>query len=182
MVYILLADGFEEIEALAPFDALIRAGVETELVGVTGPTVTGGHGVAVQTNHTIDEIDAAAAEAVLVPGGLKGVQNLLASPAALNAIQAACEAGKKIGAICAGPTVLGALGILEGKSAVCYPGMEDQLTGAQPQPGATAVVDGDVITSRSAGTAWDFALAVLTELRGREAAETVARAIHYDHF
>ena len=182
MVYILLADGFEEIEALSPLDVLVRAGVETELVGVTGSTVTCGRGVAVRTARTIEEIDAASAEAVIVPGGLKGVRNLLASPAALAAIQAAHDAGKKIGAICAGPTVLAALGLLEGKNAVCFPGMESELTGAKPQPGATVVVDGNIITSRSAGTAWDFSLAVLTELRGREAAETVARAIHYDHF
>ncbi len=180
MVYILLADGFEEVEAISPADALRRARVDVQLVGVTGMTVIASHGLKVAADAAFSDIDPAACEALIVPGGLRGVQNLRSSPAALSAVKTAYDAGKFICAICAGPTVLAGLGILEGREAVCYPGMEEELTGAKVRVGAKVVVDGNVITGRSAGTSWDFALAILTALRGTEAAEKVAEAIHYD--
>lgn len=182
MVYILLADGFEEVEAISPSDALRRARVDVQLVGVTGMTVTASHGVKVTADVSLSEIDPANCEALIVPGGLRGVENIKSSPEALRAIRAAFEAGKLTCAICAGPTVLAGLGILECKNAVCYPGMEEQLTGARVEYGAKAVVDGKVITGRSAGTSWDFALAIVKALRGAEAAQRVADAIHYDGF
>lgn len=182
MVYILLADGFEEVEAIAPFDALKRAGVETSFVGVTGRVVTGSHGVQVVTETGIGDVDAASAEAVIVPGGLRGVENIKSSPAALAAVSSAYGAGALVAAICAGPTVLAQLGILRGRRAVCYPGMEGELTNALPCPDERTVTDGTVITGRSAGTAWDFALAILTYLRSVAAAAKVAGAIHYDGF
>lgn len=182
MVYILLADGFEEVEAVSPADALRRARVDVQLVGVTGMTVTASHGLRVAADVSLADIDPASCEAMIVPGGLRGVENLKASPAALAAIKKAFDAGRLTCAICAGPTVLARLGILEGRKAVCYPGMEGELTGAAPQPGARVVTDGAVITGRSAGTSWDFALAILTALRGAEAAKKVAGAIHYDGF
>ena len=182
MVYILLADGFEEVEAVSPADALRRARVEVQLVGVTGMTVTASHGLRVAADAALADIDPASCEALIVPGGLRGVENLKASPGALAAIQTAYDAGRLVCAICAGPTVLARLGILEGKKAVCYPGMEGELTGADVKAGARAVTDGQVITGRSAGTSWDFALAILTALRGPEAAQKVAGAIHYDGF
>lgn len=182
MVYILLADGFEEVEAISPADALRRAGVAVQLVGVTGMTVTASHGVKVLADVPLSEIDPASCEAVIVPGGLRGVQNIKASPEALKTVKAAHEAGKLVCAICAGPTVLAALGILDGKNAVCYPGMEGELTGAKVCAGAGSVTDGRVITGRAAGVSWDFALAVLTALRGPEAARKVACSICYDGF
>ena len=182
MVYILLADGFEEVEAISPADALRRARVEVALVGVTGMTVTASHGLRVAADVSLADIDPASCEALIVPGGLRGVQNLKSSPAALAAIKAAYQAGRLVCAICAGPTVLAQLGILEGKRAVCYPGMEGELTDAVPRPGARVVTDGQVITGRSAGTSWDFALTILAALRGAEAAEKVASAICYDGF
>lgn len=181
MVCILLADGFEEVEAIAPADALRRARVDTAFVGVTGMTVSSSHGVKVAADTALSDIDPAGCEALIVPGGLRGVQNIKASGAAMAAIKAAYDAGRLVAAICAGPTVLAQLGILEGRRAVCYPGMEDELTGAQAVPGASVVVDGKVITSRSAGTAWDFAFALLSTLRGPEAAKKVSDGIHYDY-
>ena len=181
MVYILLADGFEEVEAVSPADALRRAGVETAFVGVTGMTVTASHGLKVAADMALSEIDAASCEAIVVPGGLRGVQNIAASGQAMDAVRTAFEAGRLVGAICAGPTVLARLGILKGKRAVCYPGMEDQLTGARVVPGAAVVTDGKIVTSRSAGTAWDFAFALLSALRGPEAARKIAGDVHYDH-
>ncbi len=182
MVYILLADGFEEVEAVTPADALRRARVDTALVGVTGMTVTSSHGLRVAADVALADIDPAACEALIVPGGLRGVQNIKASRPAMAAVKAAFEAGKLTCAICAGPTVLAELGLLEGKRAVCYPGMEDELTGAEVQLGAAVAEDGTLITSRSAGTAWGFALAIVAALRGSAAAEKVARDVHYDHY
>lgn len=181
MVYILLADGFEEVEAVSPADALRRARVETAFVGVTGMTVTASHGLRVTADAALADIDASGCEAIIVPGGLRGVQNIKSSGAAMAAVKAAFDAGRLVGAICAGPTVLAELGILKGKKAVCYPGMEAELTGARVRPGESVVVDGNVITSRSAGTAWDFAFALLAALRGVDAAKKVAGDVHYDH-
>lgn len=181
MVYILLADGFEEVEAMTPIDALRRARVDMELVGVTGMTVTGSHGVKVEADIPLKKIKPQDCEALIVPGGLRGVQNIKKSAPAMEAIRAAFNAGNTVSAICAGPTVLAELGILEGRRAVCYPGMEDQLTGAEAKPGESVVVDGKIITSRSAGTAWDFAFAILSALRGEEAARKVSEAVHYDY-
>lgn len=181
MVYILLADGFEEVEAITPVDALRRARVEVALVGVTGMTVTGSHGVKVAADMALADIDPESCEAIVVPGGLRGVENIKASPEALRAVKACAEAGKYVSAICAGPTVLASLGITDGKSAVCYPGMEGEMGSANMRAGASAVTDGSVITGRSAGTAWDFAFAILSALRGPEAARRVSEAVHYDH-
>ena len=181
MVYILLADGFEEVEAITPLDALRRARVDTQLVGVTGMTVTGSHDLQVEADISIKKIKPAACEALIVPGGLRGVQNIKSSAPAMEAVRAAFDAGNTVCAICAGPTVLAELGILEGRSAVCYPGMEDELTGADAKPGASVVTDGKIVTSRSAGTAWDFAFAILSALRGEEAARKVSAAVHYDY-
>lgn len=181
MVYILLADGFEEVEALTPADALRRARVDTALVGVTGMTVAGSHGIKVEADIPLNKIKADECEALIVPGGLRGVRNITNSKPAMEAVRTAYDAGRTVCAICAGPTVLARLGILEGRKAVCYPGMEEELTGAEARPGASVIVDGTVITSRSAGTAWDFALAVLSALRGPEAAKKVSDAVHYDY-
>ena len=177
-----MAEGFEEVEAIAPYDALKRAKVDVCLVGVTGVTVAGSHGLRVETDIGVAEVDGARAEAEIVPGGLRGVRNIAASRAALSVIRAAYDSGNLVAAICAAPTVLAKLGILEGRRAVCYPGMEGELGGAKAEPGERVVVDGNVVTSRSAGTAWDFALTVVEILRGRPAAEAVSEAVHYDFF
>ncbi len=182
MVYILLADGFEEVEAIAPADALRRAGAQVAYLGVTGMSVTASHGVRVEADLPLSDFDASNCEAIVVPGGLRGVKNIKACPQALDAIKAAYDAGAVVSAICAGPTVLGMLGLLNGKKAVCYPGMEEELTGAQVQPGARCVTDGRMITGRSAGTSWDFALALTAAVRGGAEARRVADAIHYDFF
>lgn len=180
MVYILLADGFEEVEAIAPADALRRARAEVMYLGVTGMEVTASHGVRVIPDAPLSAFDVSKCEAIVVPGGLRGVENIKLSPAALEAIMAAYNAGAIVSAICAGPTVLGMLGLLKGKKAVCYPGMEGELTGAMPQAGARCVVDGRIITARSAGTSWDFAFALTAAIKGESEAKRVAAAIHYD--
>ena len=179
MTYILLGEGFEEIEALAPCDILRRGGEEVALVGIGGTTVCGGHGIAVKADLTVEEMDLDAMDLLVLPGGMGGVRSIEGSKAAMAAIRYAAEHDKKIGAICAAPTILGKLGLLKSKAAVCYPGMEAELFGAKVQD-AAVTVDGAMICSRAAGSAISFGLALLRARRGEEAAEAVRKGIVFD--
>ena len=179
MVYILLAPGFEEAEALVPADLLRRAGIETVLVGVRDKTVPGGHHIAVAADQTLDQVDLSRAEMLMLPGGGVGVKNLGEEEAVAGLVKQAAERGLWLAAICAAPTLLGRWGLLEGKQAVCYPGMEDGLSDARPCPGQGVVVDGKIITARAAGSAFDFGLALVTALAGPEKAREVRDSICY---
>lgn len=179
MVYILLANGFETAEALCPCDVLRRANVPVQLVGVNGAAACSGQKVAVQTDITLDEVSFDEMEMLMLPGGLVGVDNILASDAAMDLIRKAAAAGKYVAAICAAPTILGKLGLLKGKRAVCYPGMEDGLIGAQPCAGESVVVEGNIVTGEAAGSSIVFGLKLVELLRGAEAAEKVRTGIHY---
>ena len=179
MVVILLGTGFEEAEALVPADLLRRAGVEVALTGLTGLQVTGGHGITVLADRTISQVDEGKTELVMLPGGLGGVDAILACPQALELVKNVCAAGGRVAAICAAPTILGKLGLLEGRRAVCYPGMEDGLTGAIPQPGTPVVEDGNILTGEAAGSAFVFGLRLVEALKGKEAAQAIAHGIHY---
>ena len=173
MVYILLGTGFEETEAIAPLDLLRRAGVETMTVGINGKTVYGGHGIGVEADITIEEMDLTDLEMIVLPGGLGGVASARASSLALDALRFAYKNDKYVAAICAGPTVLADLGITDGKNATCYPGCEGQMGSANMIPGAAFVRDGRVITGTSAGCAIPFGLALIAALKGQEAADAV---------
>lgn len=179
MTYILLGEGFEEIEALAPCDVLRRGGEEVLLVGIGGKTVRGGHGIAVEADLTIEELNLDKMDLLVLPGGMGGVRSIEGSPAAMAAIRYAAQNGKKLGAICAAPTILGKLGLLKGKDAVCYPGMEGELLGANVKD-APVTVDGAIICARAAGSAIPFGLALLRALRGEKVAEDVRRSIVFD--
>lgn len=179
MVYILLAPGFEEAEALVPADLLRRADIETELVSVTGAPVPGSHGITVTADIALDGLNLSGADMVVLPGGGLGYRNLGKDPRVERLVREAAEKGLWVAAICAAPTLLGKWGLLAGKQAVCYPGMEDGLTQAQPRPDSGVVVDGRVITGRAAGSAFDFGLALVEALAGREKAEEVRRAVVY---
>lgn len=183
MVYIILAEGFEEIEALSPADILRRGGVEVKLASVQDKVVTGSHGIKVEADCLISDIVPEESEFIVIPGGLRGVMNLLASDKVDELLRNAYAAGKPVGAICAGPRVLAKAGILDSKRATCYPGVEAQVTevcSAVMTQEAPVIVDGRVITSRAAGTACDFGLAILAYLRGADAAEKVRAAIWYN--
>jgi 4-methyl-5(b-hydroxyethyl)-thiazole monophosphate biosynthesis len=179
MVAILLADGFEEAEALVTADLLRRGGCQTALVGVSGSSVTGSHRMVVAADLTLDRLSPETLEMLVLPGGLGGVQGIQASAAALKLIQAAAGRGIPVAAICAAPTILAGLGLLEGRRAVCYPGMEDQMAGAVMVPGAPVVEDGPFLTGQAAGACFDFGLALVARLRGADAAERVRREVHY---
>ncbi len=181
MVMILLGAGFEESEALVPADLLRRAGIAVALVGLEGREVTGGHGITVLVDRTLDEISPAEADLVMLPGGLGGVESILRTPAALDLVRRCYEGGRFVAAICAAPTILAALGLLEGRKAVCYPGMEGQMAGAVVQPGAPAVVDGPIITGEAAGSAFAFGLKLIEVLRDADTARRVRDEVFYRH-
>jgi 4-methyl-5(b-hydroxyethyl)-thiazole monophosphate biosynthesis len=177
MVYMLLGTGFEETEAVAPLDLLRRAGVEIATVGVTGKTVYGSHGIGIEADITIDQMDLTNLEMIILPGGLGGVASARASQEALEALRFAWENGKYVAAICAGPTVLADLGITDGKNATCFPGCESQMGSAIMAENAAAVRDGRLITGTSAGCAIPFGLELIAALKGRDAADTIAKQI-----
>ncbi|MBP3304552.1 MAG: DJ-1/PfpI family protein [Oscillospiraceae bacterium] len=177
MVYMLLGTGFEETEAIAPLDLLRRAGVPVQTVGVNGKTVYGGHGIGVEADITLNEMDLTCLEMIILPGGMGGVSSVRGSLAAMEALRFAWENGKYVAAICAGPTVLGDLGITDGKNITCYPGCEAGCGSAIIIPNAPCVRDGKLITGTSAGCAVSFGLMLIEALKGSEAAEAAARQI-----
>lgn len=176
MIYLFLAEGFEEIEALTPIDMLRRAGKEITTVGIGGKTIVGAHGIAVLADISEDEFADEAPEMILLPGGMPGTLNLDASPTVQKAIETALASGAYIAAICAAPTILGKRGLLVGKEAVCYPGMENGLTGAILSK-KTVVRDGKIITAAGMGAALDFSLELISVLCGEEKATALKKAV-----
>ena len=177
MVYMLLGTGFEETEAIAPLDLLRRADIPVQTVGVNGKIVYSSHGVGICADIELQDMDLSNMEMIILPGGLGGVNSVRASQGALNALRFAWEQGRKVAAICAGPTVLADLGITDGKKATCYPGCETGMGNALMAENAACVRDGNLITGTSAGCAIPFGLALIAALKGQEAADTVAEQI-----
>ena len=177
MVYMLLGTGFEETETIAPLDLLRRAGIAVQTVGLNGKIIYGSHGIGIETDIEIGRMDLTDVEMVVIPGGLGGVASIRACKPAMDALKFAADNGKFVGAICAGPTVLADLGITDGKNATCYPGCEGGMGNANMVANAAAVRDGRIVTGTSAGTAIPFGLALIEALKGREAAEEIAKQI-----
>ena len=178
MVYILLAPGFEEAEALVPADLLRRAGLETKLIGLTAAPVPGGQGMQVVPDGTLDQVDLDRADMIVLPGGSLGVKNLGAEPAVEALVRQAAQRGIWVAAICAAPTLLARWDLLHGKRAVCYPGLEPRLGDAQPQD-FSVVEAGAIITGRAAGSAFDFGLKLVSVLSNPEKSEEVRHGICY---
>ena len=177
MVYMLLGTGFEETEAIAPLDLLRRAGIAVQTVGVNGKQITGGHGITVEADITLGEMDLTNLEMIILPGGLGGVTSVRASEPALAALKFAWENEKFVAAICAGPTVLADLGITSGKQTTCYPGCETGMGDATVHADAACIRDGKIITGASAGCAVEFGLGLITALKGQAAADAVRQQI-----
>ena len=177
MIYMLLGTGFEETEAIAPLDLLRRGGVEVMTVGVNGKVVYGGHGIGVEADILLEEMDLTAMEMIVLPGGLGGVASVRASGLAMEALRFAWENGRFVAAICAGPTVLADLGLPDGKNATCNPGCESGMGSARMVPDVPCVRDGNLITGTSAGCAVPFGLALVGALKGEEVAGDVAAKI-----
>lgn len=177
MVYLFLADGFEEIEALAPVDLLRRAGIEVKTVGVGGSVITGSHGIPVTTDLCAENAPLTnALDAVILPGGMPGTKNLEASKEVQAALDFAAANGKLLCAICAAPSVLGHKGLLNGKEAIAFPGFEGDLLGARISEKAV-VKDGNVITAKGAGVAVDFGLAIVAALKDSAVASKIRAGI-----
>ena len=177
MVYCFLADGFEEVEAIAPVDMLRRAGVEVKTVGVTGDVISGSHGIKVTPDIDIKDIVLDdELEAVILPGGLPGATNLEESSDVQKAIDFADANGKYICAICAAPQILGHKGLVKGKEAIAYPGFECELEGAIISEDYVAL-DGNIITAKGAGVAIEFGLKIVSVLKDAELADKIGKAI-----
>lgn len=177
MVYILLGNGFEEVEAITPVDLLRRAGVQVLTVGVNGKTVYGGHNIGIEADITLNEMDLTDLDMIVLPGGLGGVASVRASREAMEALRFAWDNGKFVAAICAGPTVLADLGITDGRKATCYPGCESGMASAEIISNAACVRDNNLITGTSAGCAVPFALALVEALKGKDTAAAIAQQI-----
>ena len=177
MVYMLLGTGFEETEAIAPLDLLRRAGVEIQTVGLNGKIIYGSHGIGVEADIEIGQMDLTKLEMIILPGGLGGVASIRGCQAAMDAVRFAYENDKYTAAICAGPTVLADLGIPDGKNATCYPGCEGQMGSAVINSSAAVVRDGRLITGASAGCAIPFGLALVEALKGKDEAQRIAKQI-----
>ncbi|MDR1469076.1 MAG: DJ-1/PfpI family protein [Spirochaetaceae bacterium] len=176
-VLVFLADGFEEVEAVTPVDFLRRAGIEAVTVAVgNDKTVTGARGIPVVADKTLPEAAGLSYDAVVLPGGMPGSKNLAASDGVDAVVREATVKGRLIAAICAAPVVvLAPKGVLAGKQFTCFPGMEHEVSGATWREDKV-VVDGNLITSRGAGTAALFALAIIEHVLSRDAAEKVGKA------
>ena len=169
-VYVFLADGFEEIEGLTVVDLLRRAGIETITVSVMGrEEIIGSHRIPVTADTLIGKVHPTKEDMLVLPGGCEGLKGFLMK---------AAEENGRIAAICAAPTVLGKLGLLNGRKAICYPGMEDGLAGAEVTV-EPVVTDGNITTSRGLGTAIPFALRLIEELSGKETADRIAESVVY---
>ncbi|MDR1129304.1 MAG: DJ-1/PfpI family protein [Treponema sp.] len=174
---VFLADGFEEVEAVTPVDYLRRAGVELATVSISGnKTVTGSHKVPVIADKTLAEA-AGVYDALLLPGGMPGAANLAACAELGRLLREQAAAGRIVAAICASPAVvLAPLGLIEGRRFTCYPGMEKETSGGKWSE-ERVVVDGNIVTSRGAGTAADWAIALIGLLAGPAEGEKLARAV-----
>jgi 4-methyl-5(b-hydroxyethyl)-thiazole monophosphate biosynthesis len=176
-VIVLLAEGFEEVEAITPIDYLRRAGVEVALVAIgSNLSVKGARGITVNAEASLKNFRQAS-DAVIIPGGMPGATNIAASKEAAALITEMAAAEKLICAICASPAVvLAPLGMLSGKRFTCYPGMEEGVQGGV-WTGQPVVIDGNIITSRGAGTAGAFAIAIIGQLLSPAEGEKIARAV-----
>ena len=181
MVYVFLANGFEEAEALVPCDMLRRAEIDAKLVSITGDViVTGARGIRAVADITVDKADIEKADMIVLPGGFPGFENLAKSEKVMSAIDFMVKEGRFVTAICGAPAiVLGKNGYLKDKKAVCYPGMEEDLCCKRLHNGVVCV-DGNMITSKSAGTAMSFSIVLVRELFGDTAANKLQRAIVLD--
>lgn len=180
MIYVFLADGFEETEAIAPIDILRRAKLEVKTVGVGTATPTGSHGIKVTADITESEVDLTAElQLIVLPGGMPGTLNLDKSQTVHSAIKYCVDNDIPVGAICAAPSILGKPGLLSGRSAVCYPGFEQYLTGAEVLD-VPCVTDGNFTTAAGAGAAIEFGLELVRVLCGEALSTELRSAIVAD--
>lgn len=178
MIYILLADGFEDIEALVSRDILCRAGIDVQTVGLNPNFVKSANKLEVKADKVINEVEFNSLEGIVLPGGMPGAANLQKNDDVLKLIDFCNKNNLMIAAICAAPMILGKMGILKGKESCCYPGFEEYLEGANVNEKSVNVC-GNIITSRGPGTSFDFAFAILEYLKGYDAKNKISSQIQY---
>ena len=180
-VLIFMAEGHEEIEALTVVDILRRADIEIEMVSITGnKKVPGSHGIVTYCDKLIETVNFDSADMLVLPGGMPGTLNLGLCEPLMDQIHGFNTSKKGLAAICAAPTVFGKAGLLQGKKATCYPGMEGDLLGANVSTDSVCH-DGHIITSRGMGTAIPFALEIVKTFKGDDVANKLAQAIVYNN-
>ena len=183
-VYVFLADGFEDVEALIPVDVLRRGGVDVITVSTTEfPLVESAHGVNIEADIQFEQGDYSDADLLMLPGGMPGASNLYAHDGVCEALKAQFAAGKKIAAICASPAVvLAPLGILDGKKATCYPGSEQALDQAGAKyTGDLVTVDGNITTGEGPAAAFPYAYELLTQLVDKQTSDQIAEGMRFKH-
>lgn len=173
MIYVFLANGFEEIEALAPVDILRRAELEVKTVGVGGKTITGSHGITVTADIEEKDVTTDDMELMILPGGMPGTLNLEKSPIVTTCAEYCAKNDIYLAAICAAPSVLGHLGLLNGKETICFPGFEGELKGATISE-KPVCVDGKIVTAKGMGVAVQFGLTLAGLMVGKD----VEKKIH----
>lgn len=179
MIYMFLANGFEEVEALCPLDLLRRAGLKVTTVGIGGDMICGSHGITVAADIPEGLFADSNPDMLILPGGMPGAKHLDESRTVDIALHTTARKGAYIAAICAAPMVLGHRGLLVGKQATCFPGFEKELTGALIDS-ARVVRDGNIITAAGMGVALEFGLALVEALKGKQAADDLRRAVLAD--
>lgn len=179
-MYVFLADGFEEIEALAPVDVMRRASLSVTTVSVTNnQIVIGAHGIPVVADAMFDELNYTDASLLFLPGGLPGATNLEAHAGLCQLLTAkATQEDVVISAICAAPLVLGGLGLLNGKRATCYPGFEDTMQGAE-YTAEKVTVDGNIFTACGPAAAWDLGFTFVEHFCGDGKAEELRKGMQF---
>ena len=179
MIYVFLATGFEEVEALGPIDVCLRAGLKVKTVSVTDEqVVTGAHGIGIVADSMFDDNDYSDAEMLFLPGGLPGATNLDAHEGLRRVVLAHSEAGKALAAICAAPLVYGNLGLADGKKMTCYPGFEKYLVGAE-YTAALVERDGLMFTGKGPAAALAFGYAIVEHFCGEDVAEGLKQGMMY---
>ena len=179
MIYVFLATGFEDVEALAPVDIMRRASLEVRTVSITGQqTVVSAHGVGIVADMLLGDVDFRQAQMLVLPGGLPGATNLDACRPLTEAIVSHHKAGGAIAAICAAPLVFGHLGLLQGRRATCYPGVEPELKGAVC---TSAIVerDGNIITGKGPAAAFEFGYTIVDYILGEGASQPLRKGMIY---
>ena len=182
-VYVFLANGFEDVEALIPIDVLRRGGADVVTVSIVedSQVVETAHGVQIVADAMFDDCDYSDADLLMLPGGMPGASNLYDHKGVCKAVLAQFQAGKKVSAICAAPAVvLAQLGVLDGKQATCYPGFERMLTKAH-YTGDLVTVDGNITTAEGPAAAFPYAYELLSQLVSKEVSDQIAEGMRFKH-
>lgn len=178
-VAVYFATGYEEVEALAVVDVLRRGQVEVVMVGIDGMAVVSGRGISINMDTTIDKVNHDEIDMIVLPGGIPGVDHLIKNEIVVKELKAFKEQGKWIAAICAAPSILGKLGLLQGEKATCYPGYESELIGCQ-HTGERVEVSHHIVTGKGAGAALDFGYKILEVLKDKDLANQIRKAMIAD--